>query len=288
MTENSWMCFPQTLVQKINNLLNVATPNPHKAFQLFKLCQRENLYSDTFESFSTHLHGYFLQSFRERAKSHLDSFLDRPLDRHLYDHFSLTFRSGVVSAYDSLEVSNWTSQMLRENLQTDCMVTSADIISRTIDLITKPPAHEKDHSIEFEDFCIAWKKIVFSLFGHEFDSEMRKILKELRTLQQNLKNIREMESREVFRPSIYLTQTEIDWTTSIQKALQLGEPSLPDFPLSRGPQKDKLIELEKAARLYNLIEKMKKTGPQELIRHREDLRQTIFTHCHWLLTEKAR
>lgn len=282
------MSFPTTLVQKINNLLNSATPNPSKAFQLFKLCQRESLYSDTFESFSVHLHGYFLQNFRDRAKSYIDSFLNRPLDRHLYDSFTLTFRTGIVSACESLEISNWTSRMLRENLQSQCVVTSTDIISRTLTLITQPPAHEKEHSIEFEDFCIAWKKIVFSLFGHEYDPEMRRILKELRQLQQSLKKNIQAENREVFRPSIYLTQTEIDWTEAIQRAVQTGEQRLPAFPLSRGPQKDKLVELEKAAQLYNLIEKMQNSGPKELLSHRENLRQTVLSHCQWLLEKKAR
>lgn len=284
MSENSWAFFPAVLVRKINQLLHSATPNPQKAFQLYKMCQRENLYSGGFETFTVHLKGYFLQNFHERAKSHLDSFLNRPLDRHLYDHFSLTFRTGVVSAGKAMDISHWSSRMIRENLKTDSTVVSTEVLARAVDLVTHPPAHEKEHSIEFEDFCIAWKKIVFTLFGHAFDSDVQKILQELRRLNRALKSNRESELQPAFRPSIYLTQTEIDWTENIQQRL-LSSQRLPDFPLSRGPQKDKLIELEKAARLYNI---MQRTNLPALTQHRDDLKATILTHCQWLLTEKAR
>jgi hypothetical protein len=280
MMQHLWKLFPQLLVQKINGLLDAAEPSPTKAFHLYKTCQREQLWQDSFEKFSDHLRDFFSQPKDYRAKSYFDSFLERPMNRHIFDEFQLTFRTANVNARDVVDTANWAHNMMRISCKSESEVISSDVLGRTLQDITNPPPYEKDHDIEFEDFCIAWKKIVFKLFGKTHDSEMNRILKELRWLNAELKKP-EVSN---FTPSIYLTQTEIDWTTAVKSRAE-DYAEIPEFPLSRGAQKIRLMELERAVNLYNIVQK---TDLPELLKHRENIRTTILDKCEWLLKEKAR
>lgn len=281
MKQEEWKLFPQTLVQKINNLLDVAMPSPTKAFHLYKSCQRENLYKESYQKFSEHLEDFFSQPRIERAKSYFDSFLDRPMNRHIYEEFQLNFRTATIDQRELWRTAEWANRSMSINCNTDCVVVSSDVLARTLENITNPPPYEKEQDIEFEDFCIAWKKIVFTLFGKQYDSEMQQILKEIRWLNAEAKKAQEPPA---FVPSIYLTQTEIDWTEAVLKCAT-SYHEIPDFPLSRGAQKIKLMELERAVNLYNIVQN---TSLPELLKHRENIRATILDKCDWLLKEKAR
>lgn len=282
MLQDVWTLFPQTLVQRINLLLDGAQPTPIKSFQLYKTCQRENLWRDTYENFLIQLRGYFSQPQPLRAKSYLDFAFERPMDRRVYDEFELNFRTCVVNSGEVLEIANWSHQIISENCHSSSPAISVDVLNRTLDTITQPPAYEKDHDIEFEDFCIAWKKTVFSLFGREYDPEVGRILKELHRLQRDLKEEKSLSLP--FRPSIYLTQTEIDWAEAVQKAAETNS-DIPRFPLRRGPQKVKLMELQRAGELYNIIRKSENPRLKEQM---ENIRTTIRDKCDWLNRERFR
>lgn len=285
MISELWKSFPALLEQKINALLDGAEPKPAKAFQLYKACVRENLWRDSFERFSSHLSHFFSLSTHERHKSDLDAFLERPMDAPTFADFQLNFRNAIVDSRALRSLVDWTHNMMRVGHRTDCIVISTDVLSRTLHYITDPPPYEKVRDIEFEDFCTAWKKTVFRLFGKKYDPEMNQLMGELRRLRREQELQKKIDSTEErFVPGIYLTQTEIDWTLAVQKSVR-EQSSPPDFPLSRGPQKQKLIELQKALRLYKIVQT---TKLPELLRHRDNIRSTILDQCAWLIREKAR
>ncbi|KHD87538.1 MAG: hypothetical protein OM95_13935 [Bdellovibrio sp. ArHS] len=285
MIKELWSSFPRLLEQRINALLDEAEPNPIKAFQLYKTCQRESLWSDTFEKFSKQLETFFALPKSERKKSSLDALLERPVDVLVWEDFHLNFRTAVVDSRSVSHLVSWAHHLMRVSLKTNSSVISADVLQRTLHYITNPPLYEKAKDITFEDFCSAWKKIVFQLFGKKHDDDLNHILKELHWLNTQLKNVEQTkEGGARFYPTIYLTQTEIDWVTDVQKSVVANCP-VPKFPLSRGPQKQRLSDLERAIQLYRIVQT---TQLPELLEHRDNIRVTILDRCANLLRERAR
>ncbi|WP_415062149.1 hypothetical protein [Bdellovibrio sp.] len=274
--------FPRLLEQKIDALLDEAEPSPAKAFQLYKACQRENLWMDSFEKFSEHLNHFFGLPKSERRKSDLDQFLDRPAHAALYEDFQLNFRNALVDSRAVLDIASWAHHLMRVSYKSESAVISSEVLLKTLHYITNPPLFEKSQDIKFEDFCSAWKKIVFKLFGKKYDSELHRILNELQWFNTQIKT--EETTQERFIPGIYLTQTEIDWTTAVQQAVFENAP-IPKFPLSRGPQKQRLIDLERTISLYKVVQT---TKLPEFIKHRDNIRATILDRCQSLLRERAR
>lgn len=289
MIKELWSSFPRLLEQRINALLDEAEPTPAKAFQLYKICQSENLWptiSDSKKSFTTFsqcLESFFSLPKNERRKSAMDSFLDSPMSMAAFESFHLNFRNALVDNRSLLNLANWAHHLIRLGYKTDCVVISEDVLGKTLRYITSPPLFEKAQDIEFEDFCSAWKKIVFNLFGKKYDSEFTKILSELQWLNTQLKLEEQNPQPRSLVSTIYLTQTEIDWTIAVQKTVAENQPA-PKFPLSRGPQKPRLIDLERTIRLYNIVQT---TRDPEFLKHRERIRATILDRCEGLLREKA-
>ncbi|MNK15797.1 hypothetical protein D3C87_339480 [compost metagenome] len=285
MIKELWNSFPRLLEQKINALLDEAEPSPTKAFQLYKTCQSENLWQDTFEKFSERLGAFFSLPRHERRKSFLDSLLERPVSALVFDDFHLTFRNSMVDNRSVLTIASWAHNLMRVRCKTEAVVISPDVLHKTLTYITHPPTFEKEQNITFDDFCSAWKKTVFKLFGKKYDQELNEILKELQWLNIQLKKAeKDPQEHSYFFPSIYLTQTEIDWTTAVQDAV-MQNLAAPKFPLSRGPQKQRLIDLERAVSLYKIVQT---TKLPELIKQRDNIRTTILYQCEKLLQERAR
>lgn len=284
MIDEWWQSFPRLLEQKINSLLDDAEPNRTKAFQLYKACQRENLWNDSFEKFSSRLSEFFAKPRKDRRKSDLDRLLDRPADIVLYSEFQINFHNGLVNSATVMNIVSWAHNLMRVSLKTDSVVISLDVLGRTLNYITHPPIFEKSENILFEDFCSSWKKTVFQLFGKKHDAELDKIIKELEWLNTQIQESEKSDEGSPFFPSIYLTQTEIDWVEAIQRAVNIGTP-VPKFPLSRGPQKPRLMDLERTCQLYKIVET---TKLPELVKHRDRIRITLLDQCERLLKERAR
>ncbi|WP_374079194.1 hypothetical protein [Bdellovibrio bacteriovorus] len=284
MIKELWHSFPRELEQKINALLDEAEPSQTKAFQLYKTCQRENLWQDSFEKFTERIGAFFSTPRTDRRKSDLDRLLERPVDSVLYADFHLNFRNAVVDNRSVLNIVSWAHNLMRISIKTNSVVISLDVLTKTLHYITNPPLFEKAQDITFDDFCAAWKKTVFKLFGKTYDLELSKILSELHWLNTELKSAEKNPHENAFFPTIYLTQTEIDWVTDVQKAVTVHEAA-PKFPLSRGPQKQRLIDLERALRLYKIVQTSKLP---DFIQHRENIRATILDRCASLLRERAR
>jgi hypothetical protein len=283
MIRELWNSFPRLLVQRINALLDEAEPSPAKAFQLYKTCQSENLWTDTFEKFQKHLNDFFLLPKTERRKSKMDQYLNTPMDAATFEEFHLNFRNALVDNRSVLNLANWAHHLMRVGHKTNSVVISEDVLGKTLHYITNPPLFEKAQQIDFEDFCEAWKKIVFKLFGKSHDSEFQKILSELQLLHTQLKNEERTERAAGLLPTIYLTQTEIDWTQAVQQAVE-ENLEMPKYPLSRGPQKPRLIELYRAVQLYKIVQT---TKLPEFIKHRDSIKATILDRCLGLLRDKA-
>ena len=284
MINELWNAFPRLIVEKINALLDEAEPNSMKAFQLYKNCQTENLWQDTYEKFEKHLELFFRIPKRERKKSQLDQWLERPVSMDIFASFHLTFRNARVHARSLTDLASWSHHLVRVGYKTNSAVISEEVFTKTLHAIVSPAHFEgKDENIEFEDFTDAWKKIVFKLFGKKHDAELNAILKELNWLNAQLGDHDHPVPEQGFFPTIYLTQTEIDWTLAVRTAaLDFG--SIPKFPLSRGPQKPMLIDLNRVIHLYNIV---KNTRLPELMQHRDRIRSTILDRCEALIREKA-
>ncbi|MGZ3773642.1 MAG: hypothetical protein ACXVCY_06530 [Pseudobdellovibrionaceae bacterium] len=285
MIKELWSSFPRLLEHKINALLDEAEPSSIKAFQLYKTCHRENLWQESFEKFSEKLGQFFALPRNERTKSGFDKYLDRPMSVAVFEGFQLHFGNALINNKSLLEIVNWAHNLIRVGYKTNSIVISIDVLTKTLQHITNPAPFEKVQNIEFEDFCIAWKKIVFKLFGKKYDAELTPILNELRLIQTQLKADEDNFLQDSpFVPLIYLTQTEIDWTISVKKAVEENS-TIPKFPLSRGPQKQRLIELSRTISLYKIVQTSRL---MEFVKHRESIRVTILDQCNRLLKEKAR
>ena len=284
MIRELWNAFPRLLEQKINALLESAEPTPAKAFQLYKTCQYENLWHESFEKFSSQLNQFFAIPKLERRKADLDAILDCPIRMDTFEAFQLDFRNSLIDNREMVNIASWAHHLIRVSQKTNSLVISEDVFTKTLHYITHPPLFEKAMDITFEDFCDAWKKTVFKLFGRQYDKDLEHILSELRWLNTQLKLQEATDPASPFCPTIYLTQTEIDWTTDVLRAVSDCK-DVPKFPLSRGPQKQRLMDLERACRLYKIVQT---TKLPELIKHRDNIRATIIDRCESLLRERAR
>jgi hypothetical protein len=284
MINELWNAFPRLLVQKINALLDEAEPNAMKAFQLYKACQSDGLWIDTFEKFSRQLETFFSVPKTERRKSQLDALMERPVGMDIFENFHLNFRNAVVSNKSILDIANWSHHLIRVGYKTTSVVISEDVLAKTLRRLTNPSHFEgKDQNVDFEDFCEAWKKTVYQLFGKKYDPELKALLNELVWVNAQIGEAESSPREDGFFPTIYLTQTEIDWTLAVRRAAFQGE-AIPKFPLSRGPQKQRLIDLDRTIQLFNIV---RTTRLPELLQHRDKIRQTILERCEGLIREKA-
>lgn len=282
MIAELWESFPRLLERNIDGLMETALPRPTKAFQLYKACQREELWGGTFEDFRRKIEDFFSRPRAQRPKSALDACLDRPAPRAVFEEFHLNFHSAAVNEGALRDLVSWAHHLMRVGYKTTSAVISIDVIGQTMKRLVNPGPLDKAENLGFEDFCAAWKKTVFRLLGNRHDAELEGIVRELRWLNEQLIEA-ERHARERSVPTIYLTQTEIDWTLAVRAAATAYGP-LPRFPLSRGPQKQRLIELERACSLYGIVQA---TRLPELLRHRENIRTTILARCEALLRDKA-
>ncbi len=276
--QDAWKSFPQQITQKINGLLDEAEPNAAKAFQLYKMCQSENLWTDSFSQFAFHLSDFFTLAKAERSKSNFDAYLSRPMDCISFESFQLTFRSAAISSQSVRDIASWAHHMLRLHFKEDSSVFSLEAMQLTVHSLTHPSFEEKDQDIDFEDFCSSWQKSAGKIYGKRFEAEHAVVLAELRSVERQ-KSI-ELQQQTRRRHSIYLTQTEIEWTQAVQTAAQ-QEKKLPRYPLTKGPQKERLVELLKCVTLYEIAFS---SDIQQLVQHRLRIRLTVLDLCDWLLT----
>ncbi|MGZ3691767.1 MAG: hypothetical protein ACXVAX_09695 [Pseudobdellovibrio sp.] len=276
-----WKLFPRLVEERINSLLDEAEPNRMKAYQLYKSCQNENLWAESFETFNQNLRSFFSLPKSERSKSQFDYYLNRPMHKSLFSEFQLDFRNSNVNQISLTGAASWTHHMMRLNCKVKSQIISMDVIKKTFNYVTNPPPFEKAADIEFEDFCNAWKKVVLTVYGNQHDEELREILFQLQQLD-NEQRILENESR--FIPTVFLTQTEVDWVNDLASAAQ-DFNFLPKFPLSKGPQKNELVQLEKVVRLYSIV--MADDRP-ELVQHRQSVRDTLLSRCEEIQKSRAK
>lgn len=285
MISELWELFPRLLENRINDLLDEAGPHPTRAFQIYKACQRDDLWHKSYEEFSSHLYHFFSLSQKKRHKSDMDKYLDRPMDSLTFANFHLDFRSALVSDQSIRELANWTHNMIRLGYKTQSAIISIDVMNKTLQHITNPPLFEKARDINFDDFCSAWGKMVFKIFGKQYEHEFKKITDDLQWMYGEIKKSEEEALRKPLlrAPEVYLTQTEIEWTTAVREAVTKRRP-IPDFPLSKGPQKLPLVDLERTISLFQIVQK---TKSPEFIKHLDDIRVTILDRCDRLLVRKA-
>ena len=279
--QDMWKLFPRLIEERINSLLDEAEPNRMKAYQLFKSCQTENLWAENFEMFNQNLRSFFSLPKSERSKSQFDYYLNRPMHKSLYEEFELDFRNACVNQKSLTGAASWTHHMMRLNCKVKSQIISMDVIKKTFNYVTSPPPFEKACDIEFEDFCNAWKKTVLSVFGNQHDDELREVLFQLQQLD-NEQRILENEAR--FIPTLFLTQTEIDWVNEVAAAAQDFKLT-PKFPLSKGTQKNELVQLEKVVKLYAIVMASDKA---ELVQHRQNVRATLLFRCDEIQKSRAK
>jgi hypothetical protein len=282
MIDELWGSFPRLLEQNVNGLLDGAGPNRTKAFMLYKACKNEDLYSGDFEKFTEKLEAFYSRPKAFRKKSDFDRMLDRPMDQDVFAGFHLNFRTAHIPEKSVDDLASWAHNVIRVAKKTASAVISLEVIGQTLKSIVQPPPHAKAENIEFEDFCEAWKKTVFKFFGRNKDTELELIVKELRWINAELKAAEENPRKVLSFPTIYLTQTELDWANAVRSAA-IDRTRAPKFPLSRGPLKQRLNELERVATLYETV---RTSTLPELIKYRERIRATLLDRCENLLGER--
>lgn len=281
MLREMWSQFPRLIEQNINGLLDQAYPNPTVAFRLYKTCKMEDMWTENFEKFSGALENYFGKPRKLRKKADLDRLLDRPVDSETYKAFHLTFRTGIVAEEALLNVASWAHNLMRVSLKSSSPAISLETLTHTLQALTNPAPFEKEINLEFEDFCATWKKTVTKEHGQALVTELNVFLKELRALKAQLDTT---DTTPVLAPSptLYLTQTELDWIETVRRAADLGLQA-PKFPLSKGTSKPQLVNLERVVQLYEIV---RVTKLPELLKHRESARITILARCEELVPIK--
>ncbi|MBC7419545.1 MAG: hypothetical protein H7328_02345 [Bdellovibrio sp.] len=285
MMQQIWKSFPRLLEQQVNRLLDEAVPNPAKAFQIYKTCQSENLWNESFEKFLTRLNQFCSVPRIERSKGQFDRFLQRPMDSDTYQNFHLTFRTAQVEASEVRNIASWAHHMMRINLKVDQENVSIAVLEKTLFRLTNPSVLEKDLDFEFSDFCEAWKTVLGTMLDETKKVQLHLLLAELRQLDIQSKKADAEISRDVTQVAerIYFTQTEIDWTSQVRRAA-FTYGVMPKYPLRNGPEKIYLIELQKMVTLHGLAQLSEKP---EIIEHRENIRITILDRCDFLLSVKS-
>lgn len=276
MLQETWNTFSRQIVQKINGLLDQAQPTSLKAFHIYKMCQAENLWDKSYSEFSFLLEGFFQTHPAERSKSQMDQFLNRPMDWRSFESVHLTFRTAEISPNEIRDIASWAHHMLRLHFEKTSPISSVDTLSKAIFDLTHPALGEKDQNIDFEDFCDAWKTAADKLYGKKFEAEHQLVISELRNLNHVLET-RAVELLQLNR--IYLTQTEIDWVERSREAVMKGL-NMARYPLSKGPQKTRLIDLLKWLTLWEISKGVEAAVVQIKV---EKLRIYIQKECDDLL-----
>lgn len=259
-------------------------PTSIKSFHIYKMCKSENLWDKSYSEFSYLLECFYQTPPHERSKSQVDHFLNRPMNFHDYESMTLTFRTANVGLTEIRDIASWAHHMLRLHYEKTSDVTSIETLSQTIYGLTHPGFSGKEHSIDFEDFCEAWKDTVDKLYGKKFETEHKLIISELRHLNivQERRAI-ESHQRNVLN-RIYLTQTEITWVERALSAVTKGL-TMPRYPLSKGPTKNRLIDLLKWTTLWEISKDVKAVAVQAKV---IKLRDHIEQECEELLARCRR
>lgn len=276
MLQETWNTFSSQIVQKINGLLDQAQPTSLKAFHIYKMCQAENLWDKSYSEFSFLLEGFFHTHPAERSKSQMDQFLNRPMDWRSFESIHLTFRTAEINPNEIRDIASWAHHMLRLHYEKTSPISSVDTLSKTIFDLTHPQLGEKDQNIDFEDFCDAWKDAVDKLYGKQYEAEHQSVLSDLR----NLNHMLETQILELPRLNrIYLTQTEITWVERSLEAV-VERRKMPRYPLTKGPEKSRLVDLLKWLTLWEISKDAKAQNVQAKV---EKLRIYIQKECDDLL-----
>lgn len=284
MLHETFGTFPRQIVQKINGLLDQAQPNRLKVFHIYKMCKTENLWDKSFSEFSFLLEGFYQTHPAERSKSQVDQFLNRPIDWRSYEGLHLTFRTAEIGYTEIRDIASWAHHMLRLHYQKTSEISSIETFSEAIHDLTHPSYSEKDQDIDFEDFCEAWKKAADKLYGKKFEAEHQLVISELRHLNHVLETRILDHARNNLIERLYLTQTEITWVERSQDAV-LHQKSMPKYPLSKGPEKSRLVDLLKWLTLWEIS---KSAGSPTVQVKVERLRCYIAKECEDLLANCRR
>lgn len=276
--------FPLTLEFKINSLLHSAFPKETKAFHLYKRCQFEGAWDRSFGDFLGVLESYYNQPFTQRNKALLDQDLNRPLSHNIYNEFDLTFRTAEVSASFTAELISWSHHLLRVHFKKPLEIFSQEILGKALHRLINPLFTDKEKNLQFSDFCDRWEEALIKQLGTRLSQEFKKVRNELEWYytENKLELSQPLKAKKV--TTIYLTQTEINWVESVQKAVLENTP-VPGYPLSKGTEKLRLQELDRTISLYRIIE----TSTSEDFKiHKNNIRTTILDRCLRLLDDCAR
>ena len=284
MVGDLWGAFPRLLEQNIESLLDCAEPNRSKAFMLFKTCQSEGLWSQSYQAFFRRLEDFYQRPRSMRRKSDFDQCLTRPMDHDVYMNFHLDFRTAEVPNQAIDDLASWAHHLIRVAKKTTSPYMSLEVMAQTLRAVTQPKPLQKAEHITFEDFAEIWSRVVFRKFGESFDQEMKATLTELHTIN---KELREQERIATLAPEpaarMQLTRAEFEWISQVRVAAE-NFAEVPAHPYEGGSQKRRIMELERVISLYSIVQS---TTLPELLLHRDSIRLTIIDRCEILLGLKA-
>lgn len=285
--QQMWKTFPRDLEQKLSQLLDEAVPNAAKSFQLFKSCQREKLWSASFEVFAARLNEFCAVPRRARNKSRMDQYLNHPMDADTFEQFHLTYRTASIEPSSVRQVASWAHHLMRLNMRVDENAISIQTIEKTLQKLTNPKAHEKETDLEFADFCEAWNSIAGILLGEEKRFVLRGLLKDLKKLDVVSRTSQVEIVTSILpvadRACVRLTPHEMGWAADVCRSA-FAYADMPKLLAAVPEMKPPLIELSKLVTLYNMIQL---TDNADILKHFESVRLTILDRCEHLLFDQA-
>jgi hypothetical protein len=238
--DKQWTKLSRSIESHFSNYIKLGVPSSEKAYQLAKLVQFEN--GVAISKAVKLVAGYYQIPYRDRADSRFQAHFGISPYPWLIDQFVLNLKNIQTNETLIRKAATDTLFFLRglESNPPEEINTEAVILHSFFHALKK--CWSSNSSLGLSDFLSSWQWHVFRKYGEKYEWYFTKIFEDLKAIELD-KEIPPTEPRNQY----LLTQTEIDWLQTLQFELEINLP-FSRFPLSTGPKKPALIELERITR----------------------------------------
>jgi hypothetical protein len=243
--DKHWTKINSSLQNHFSNYIHLGNPNLIKRYQLAKLiCYEKDV---SIEMAINQVASFYQIPYRDRT------------DSRFHQHFSIIPYPWLVEQF----LLNFKTIQQNETLIQRAV---ADVKFYFQQLEQTPPpelAHESillqsafhalkkcwssESSLGLFDFLKSWKRQSFLNYGEKYEWYFEILFEEIEKTK-----LEDVTLTEIKKKTISLTQTEIDWLRSIKLELE-NKIHFSTFPLSTGPKKAVLIEIERITRTLNRL-----------------------------------
>ncbi|MGZ3769335.1 MAG: hypothetical protein ACXVCP_08405 [Bdellovibrio sp.] len=239
--------FAIELEFRLSQLLKGAGPSYLKSFQLYKRSMQEEIFFDSYEIYCERLFRFYTMPDKLRSPRTLGSILKGHITDSFYNEFILDFGNSSLDGKKILQIKEWCATRIPLMKAIPGPATHREIIYNSIESLLKYGARQRSYFLEWMEFIDIWEHECFKQYGSRLDHHF-KALKQLKIDQTwNLKSDVDKDMATKRISTHQFTQTEIDWLLSLENSLT-SKTTLPAYPLSRGPSKKDLVELNNLVR----------------------------------------